>query len=126
MNKYEIFTDEYWYNRRYDGRRKLFRHLGMSREQFEDAKFKHIKRRFYAGIDETKSKIRSCYEAITECAKPEHGRYQKVVMYGYNHLWLCSPVFGHRDYNKSILMEIKGHEKECAFLKRVSDRVSAS
>lgn len=39
--------------------------------------------------------------------------YCKRPLMGNKHLWSCSPVFGHSDYNKSILLPVKGNEHFC-------------
>lgn len=118
----EIFKEKDWCFRKYDGRRKEFR--GISRAEFEKARDKAIHRRYTYAAYEPKSLLRRCFEAVVECAKPEHGRYQKIAMYGHTWLYLCSPIYGHSDYNKSRLMPIKGNEKACEFLIRVSDHVA--
>lgn len=117
-----IYNEREWYNRRYDGRRKEFK--GISRKEFEKAREKAIRRRFYAAPYYEKSLLRRCYESVTEWAKPEHYNYQKVVMYGHTWLYLCSPYYGHRDYNKARLMPIAGNERKCEFLMKVSNRVA--
>lgn len=122
--KYSIFQQKEWYFRKYDGRRKEFR--GVSKEDFKKAQEKAIYRRFYRSRYEPKSLLRRCYESVCEWAKPELSNYQKVVMYGYTYLYLCSPVYGHKDYNKHRLMPISGNERECEFLMRVSNRVANS
>lgn len=30
------------------------------------------------------------------------GAYKKILFEGNNHIWWCSPIYGHKDYNKSI------------------------
>lgn len=42
--------------------------------------------------------------------------YTKVAMYGHTFLYACSPVFGHTDYNRSRILEIKGNERFCELL----------
>lgn len=116
-----------WHNLKYDGRKRMFK--GISRAEFAEAKEKHIHRlyiRLYINDSARymKSDLRRAYETIREWAKPEHGSYQKVAVYGNRHLWLCSPIHGHRDYNKSRLLEVAGHEKQCEWLIKVSERIS--
>ena len=113
-----------WYDKKYDGRKKEFR--GIDRHEWFDAKEKAIKRRLYRTIEDnrTVSRLRYAYNAVKECSKPENGNYQKVAMYGFTWLYLCSPIYGHSDYNKSRLMPIKGHEKECEWLIKVSERTA--
>lgn len=119
---YSIFQKKGWYDMPYDGRRKEFR--GISRKEFEEAKEKAFYRRFVRSLYHEKSLLRRCYESVCDCARPENGNYQKVVMYGQTWLYLCSPIYGHRDYNKHRLMPIDGNKRECEFLLRVSERVS--
>ena len=121
---YEIFSKERWYDMKYDGRKKMFR--GISKKDWCDAKQKAFRRRFVrtTADDYVISELRKAYLRIKEWAKPERGSYQKIAMYGHTWLYLCSPVFGHDDYNKSRIYPIKGHERECEWLIKVSERVS--
>lgn len=115
-----------WYNEKYDGRRREFR--GIDKESWEEAKKKAIYRRFCRtkSYDYVVSQIRIAYLTVKDRSKPEHGSYQKVAMYGYTWLYLCSPIYGHSDYNKSRLLPIKGHEKECEWLIKVSEKTAKS
>lgn len=36
--------------------------------------------------------------------------YTKVPMRGHTHLYFCSPVYGHHDYNKVMTCELNGNE----------------
>lgn len=119
---YQIFMQSHWWDRKYDGRRKDFK--GITRSEFAMAKEKAIQRRYYSTRYYEKSLLRRCYESVVEWGRPENLNYQKVVMYGHTYLYLCSPLFGHTDYNKSRLMPIKGNERECEFLMKVSNRVA--
>ena len=120
----EIFKIDGWWNMKYDGRRKIFK--GLSKKEFAVAQEKAVRRRYFSVPYYEKSLLRRCYESVCDWAKPVHGSYQKVVMYGYTYLYLCSPIYGHSDYNKSRLIPIKGNERECEFLMRVSNRVANS
>ena len=113
-----------WYNEKYDGRRREFR--GIDKESWEEAKKKAIFRRFFRPRSEeyVVSQLRKAYLTIKDRSKPEHGSYQKVAMYGYTWLYLCSPIYGDFDYNKLRLLRIKGHEKECEWLIKVSKRIA--
>lgn len=42
--------------------------------------------------------------------------YSKVAMMGETYLYACSPVFGHKDYNKSRMLLRKGNERFCEIL----------
>lgn len=120
--KYNLFSLPNWYNLKYDGRRKEFQ--GISREEFQTAKAKAFYRRFVRSPYNPKSNLRRCYESIREWSRPECGNYQKIAIYGNTWLYLCSPVYGHSDYNKARLMPIKGNERECEFLIKVSKRIA--
>lgn len=114
-----------WHTLKFDGRKKMFR--GMDKADFTEASEKHFYRIYIRMNDAnkyTKSDLRKAYEYVKEWAKPEHGSYQKVAIYGNKHLWLASPRYGHKDYNKGMLLEVTGHENQCAWLVRVSERVS--
>lgn len=43
-------------------------------------------------------------------------RYAKVPTMGHTHLYMCSPAYGHGDYNKWQALPIKGNEDFCAKL----------
>lgn len=42
--------------------------------------------------------------------------YVKQPMLGYTHLYFCSPIYGHSDYNKVRSLPIKGNERFCELL----------
>lgn len=119
-----LFQNPNWFNLKYDGRKKMFR--GISKDEWYVAQQKAIRRRYFrtTSADYVVSNLRKAYLSINEWSKPEHGSYQKVAMYGHTWLYLCSPIFGHSDYNKSRILEIKGHEKQCEWLMKVSERVA--
>ena len=119
---FALFLEKNWYDKKYDGRRKEFR--GIGRNEFETAKEKAFFRRYIRAPYQAKSLLRRCYESVCDCARPENGNYQKIVMYGSTWIYLCSPIYGHKDYNKYRLMPIDGNKRECEFLMRVSERVS--
>jgi hypothetical protein len=56
-----------------------------------------------------------------QCADPT-SPYAKRPMYGYTHLYFCSPIYGHSDYNKWRTIEIKGNEKFCEKLIAYADK----
>ena len=121
-----LLKNPHWYNEKYDGRRREFR--GIDNESWEEAKKKAIYRRFCRtkSYDYVVSQIRIAYLTVKDRSKPENGSYQKVAMYGNTWLYLCSPIYGHSDYNKSRLLPIKGHEKECEWLIKVSEKTAKS
>lgn len=119
---YNLFSLPRWYDKKYDGRRKEFQ--GISREEFQTAKTKAFYRRFVRSPYNHKIELRQCYESVCRWSRPECGNYQKIAVYGCTWLYLCSPVYGHSDYKKARLMPIKGNEKQCEFLIKVSKRIA--
>lgn len=47
---------------------------------------------------------------LKEEIKEGLNNYTKVPILGHTHLYFCSPVYGHSDYNKCCAMPIKGNE----------------
>lgn len=122
----ELFQNLYWFNWKYDGRKKIFRNTGISKKEWYEMKAKAVKRRYIrtTAKDYVISPLRKAYISIKDWSKPEHGRYQKVAMYGNTWLYLCSPIYGHSDYNKVRILPIVGHEKQCEWLVKVSERIA--
>jgi len=56
-----------------------------------------------------------------ECLDPE-SNYAKRPMMGHTHLYFCSPVYGHSDYNKWRALPIKGNERFCELVIKYADR----
>lgn len=114
-----------WFDEKYDGRKKPFR--GIDKQEWNEAKRKAFKRRYIrtTANDYIVSDLRKAYFSIREYSNPRYGRYQKIAMYGHTWLYLCSPIYGHADYNKARILPIKGHEKECEWLIKVSKRISS-
>ena len=52
--------------------------------------------------------------------------YAKQPMYGYSHLYFCSPVYGHSDYNKWRALPIKGNERFCELIVKLGEKYSKS
>lgn len=59
---------------------------------------------------------------LKEQLKDVHSPYAKRPMMGYTHLYFCSPVYGHSDYNKWRCMPIKGNEKFCEVIIKLADK----
>lgn len=51
--------------------------------------------------------------------------YAKRPMMGYTHLYFCSPVYGHSDYNKACMIPIKGNERFCELVIKYADKFFA-
>jgi hypothetical protein len=48
--------------------------------------------------------------------------YTKVPMEGHNHLYFCSPLYGHHDYNKVMTCELKGNEAFVTKILNIANR----
>lgn len=48
--------------------------------------------------------------------------YAKRPMMGQTHLYFCSPVYGHSDYNKTRMIPIDGNERFCELVIRYADK----
>lgn len=48
--------------------------------------------------------------------------YSKRPAMGLTHLWWCSPIYGHRDYNKSIALPIRGNRRFCELICSLADK----
>lgn len=73
------------------------------------------------GYYEPTLKQRIVSETLKFCADP-HSRYAKMPMMGFTHLYFCSPVYGHSDYNKWCAIEIKGNERFCELVVAIARR----
>ena len=51
--------------------------------------------------------------------------YAKRPMMGKTHLYFCSPVYGHNDYNKVRSIPIAGNERFCELLIKYADKYFA-
>ena len=56
-----------------------------------------------------------------QCADPG-SFYAKRPMMGYTHLYFCSPIYGHSDYNKVRSIPIAGNERLCDAIIKYADR----
>lgn len=59
-----------------------------------------------------------------QCAEAG-SKYAKRPMLGKTHLYFCSPVFGHNDYNKVRSIPIAGNERLCELLIKYADKYFA-
>ena len=99
---------------------------GVDRDEFAKAKKTHKARewqRICAKRDNL-HELRRAYEVVKSRAGAENGNYQKIPMYGHTHLYLCHPYYGHADYNKGILLTIKGHEAACEWLIKIGRKIA--
>lgn len=58
---------------------------------------------------------------LNECKNPT-SNYAKRPIYGYTHLYFCSPVYGHKDYNKWCALPIKNNERFCEVVIKYADK----
>ncbi len=56
-----------------------------------------------------------------QCSNP-HSNYAKRPMLGYTHLYFCSPIYGHSDYNKWPALPIEGNERFCELVIKYADK----
>lgn len=56
-----------------------------------------------------------------QCQNPS-SNYAKRPMMGHTHLYFCSPVYGHRDYNKRRALPIEGNERFCQLVIKYADK----
>lgn len=56
-----------------------------------------------------------------QCAEAG-SRYAKRPMLGKTHLYFCSPVYGHDDFNKVRSIPIAGNERFCELLIKYADK----
>ena len=55
-------------------------------------------------------------EYLKEQIKDVTSPYAKQPMWGNTHLYFCSPVYGHHDYNKWAALPINGNERFCELI----------
>ena len=48
--------------------------------------------------------------------------YAKRPMYGNTGLYFCAPLYGHDDYNKRRMIDLKGNERFCELVVSIGDR----
>lgn len=60
-------------------------------------------------------------EQVTKIDSP----YVKRPMLGFTHLYFCSPVYKHKDYNKWCALPIKGNEHFCDMVIKYADKFFA-
>lgn len=65
-------------------------------------------------------------ESLKDEIKHQGTPYSKVPLMGHTHLYFCSPVYGHSDYNKWRACEIKGNERFCELIISVAKKCIAN
>ena len=69
-----------------------------------------------------KNRLHNAIDELRRNISRGNDNYTKRPIMGRTHLYLASPVYGHGDYNKKILMRIEGNERFCELICRVADR----
>lgn len=100
MKNIELFKHDGWFVQKYDGRKRIFR--GISHEEYRAMSDKHC--------DRVSKNYVPKYEPIKELWRDiefyiKAGRYTKRLIVGNKHIYWASPVYGHKDYNKSIFAD---------------------
>ena len=65
---------------------------------------------------ETMGKRKEVVDAVKKYLSEPFTAYTKVPILGHTRLYLCSPAYGHKDYNKSSVLPIAGNERFCEVL----------
>lgn len=114
-------NEPYWYIKRFDRRYREFK--GITIEDWQMMKAKHYCRLGRRDYD-MRTKLQRAVDAVKKWSNPENGSYQKIAIWGYTNLYLASPDYQHEDYNKSILLPIKGNERACELLIKLSKKIA--
>lgn len=78
-----------------------------------------IKGKFYNPNDG----INTAFHMLRRLIKENLSPYTKIAMYGFTHLYFCSPIYGHKDYNKVKCCKIDGNENLCAKIFNLSEKI---
>lgn len=83
-------------------------------------------RRFDFDYQNYENKFHSRLHDIVEFTKLQvknpSSPYAKRPMLGHTHLYFCSPVYGHSDYNKWRALPISGNERFCETIIKYADK----
>lgn len=99
MKTYQIYAIDGWQFMRYDARKKIFREI--DRSKFDRAKEISVHRLSRKSVPCLDARCESL-KVLEFCKRLRGTSCEKIIIEGGKHLWLASPVFRHRDYNKSI------------------------
>lgn len=106
---HEPFKEECCDMRRYDGRKAQFK--GVDAVEYAIAYEKKLYRSFYKNSPEIKHRYRRVFNEVKYNLTRPRDNYTKLPIIGNTYIYNASPIFGHRDYNKARLIEIKGNER---------------
>lgn len=102
MKKCQIYTIDGWQFMRYDARKRIFREI--DRSEFDQAKEISVYRLSRKSVPCLDARCESL-KVLDFCKRMRGTSHEKIIIEGGKHLWLASPVYKHRDYNKSIFSE---------------------
>ena len=77
----------------------------------------------YKGINWEDVRKKQAFDMLKELCLWKLSPYTKIAMKGHTHLYFCSPIYGHKDYNKVMCFSIKGNEKLCEKVIELSNRI---
>lgn len=80
-----------------------------------DFDYQNYENKFY-------SRLHDIVEFTKLQVKNPYSPYAKRPMLGLTHLYFCSPVYGHSDYNKWCALPIKGNERFCETIIKYADK----
>lgn len=107
---HEPFKAVHFDMERYDGRKAQFK--GVDAVEYAVAYEKKLYRAFYKNCTERKvHRYREVFNEVKYNLTRPRDNYTKLPIVGNTYIYNASPVFGHRDYNKARLIEIKGNER---------------
>lgn len=98
---------------KFDARKKIFR--GIDRSKFDRAKEISVHRLSRKSVPCLDAR---CYslKALDFCKRFRGTSCEKIIIEGGRNLWFVSPVYGHKDYNKSVFAENTERNRRKALL----------
>lgn len=83
---------------------------------------KHDEVRAMCDSGSTIFKLNYIVDFMKEQIKDTASNYAKRPMLGHTNLYFCSPIYGHRDYNKWCALPIAGNERFCEVLIKYANK----
>lgn len=110
------------YDFSYNSERKRILEIKMRKAEYDNQRISHHIPKYWRGnVDYRMDALEILRRLLTE--KPSN--YTKVPMMGNNHLYFCSPAYGHKDYNKVMTCRIEGNEVFCNKVIEIGERFLA-
>lgn len=121
LDGFELYTwaSDYATSRKMD--KMLYGCLNRASHQWQYSCYDEPYRHAPHGIYEPLRKQYVVEELVRQCQNPT-SNYAKRPVFGHTHLYFCSPVYGHSDYNKWRAIEIKGNEAFCEAVIKYADK----